>query len=105
MKLAIFIFSIFIWSCHSDPKSGHIVWDSVAVASLPNTSPSTDTVAILSDVRPADTSGCKQTIDSLRTALFLEKFKVTKVRKYLKICIHNPSQDKFLKGWIKRAIQ
>lgn len=102
MKLAIFIFSIFIWSCHSDPKSGHIVWDSVAVASLPNTSASTDTVATLSDVRPA---ACQDTIDSLRTALFIEKFKVTKVRKYLKICVHNPSQDKFLKGWIKRAIQ
>lgn len=100
MKLILFIVSIFLLSCHSDPKSGHIVWDSVAVAHLPS-----DTIATLVDVRPADTTGCKQTIDSLRTALFLANFKVTKVRKYLKICLHDPSQDKFLKGWIKRAIQ
>jgi hypothetical protein len=101
MKLKILIFSIFVLSCHGPAQQPiKSVWDSSNV--IHETS---DTVATLADVRSIDTSGCKHTIDSLKTALFLSEFKVTKVRKYLNICLHNPSQDKFLKGWIKRAIQ
>ena len=43
--------------------------------------------------------------DSLKTQLFLANYKVEKVRFYLKICLRKPSQDKFLKGWINRAIK
>jgi hypothetical protein len=44
-------------------------------------------------------------IDSLTSKLFVSNYKLERVRYYLKICLRNPSQDKFLKGWIKRAIQ
>lgn len=47
----------------------------------------------------------KRERDSLKTELFLAQFTVTRVRYYLDICLRNPTQDKFLKGWIKRAIQ
>lgn len=45
--------------------------------------------------------------DSLKTQVFLAKYKVVKVRKYLNICLNDKtnSQDKYLKGWIKRAIE
>lgn len=43
--------------------------------------------------------------DSCKTKLFLSNYRVERVRYYLNIAIKNPSQDKFLKGWIKRAIQ
>lgn len=46
----------------------------------------------------------KLKIDSLKTVLFLSNIKVEKVRFYLNICLKRPSQDKFLKGWIKRAL-
>lgn len=42
--------------------------------------------------------------DSLKTAIFLANYKIEKVRFYLNICLKKPSQDKFLKGWIRRAI-
>lgn len=42
--------------------------------------------------------------DSLKADLFLSNFKVEKVRYYLNICLKNKTQDKFLKGWIRRAI-
>lgn len=56
-------------------------------------------------VDTSEYSALRRENDSLRTALFQAQFKVNKVRYYLKICLKNPSQDKFLKGWIKRAIQ
>jgi hypothetical protein len=43
--------------------------------------------------------------DSVNTALFKASYKVERVRYYLNICLRNPSQDKFLKGWIRRAIE
>lgn len=47
----------------------------------------------------------KKTLDSLTDQLYAAKYKIERVRFYLNICLRNPSQDKFLKGWIKRAIQ
>ncbi len=47
----------------------------------------------------------KQQYDSLKTALFLANYKLTRVNYYLNICLKRPSQTKFLAGWIKRAIQ
>jgi hypothetical protein len=47
----------------------------------------------------------KKTLDSLTDELYSVKYKVERVRYYLNICLRKPSQDRFLKGWIKRAIQ
>lgn len=44
-------------------------------------------------------------VDSLKTALFIEKYKVERVKYYLRIVDNNSSQEKYLKGWIKRAIK
>lgn len=44
-------------------------------------------------------------IDSIRNMLHLYKFKIERVKYYLNICLKNPNQDKFLKGWIRRAVQ
>lgn len=44
-------------------------------------------------------------LDSIGTELILAQFKIERVRKYYNICKANPTQDKFLKGWIGRAIQ
>ena len=46
-----------------------------------------------------------KTIDSLKTALFLAKYKIEKVRFYVNIVNRNPSQIKYLKGWCIRAIE
>lgn len=43
--------------------------------------------------------------DSLKTALFNAKFRIEKVRYYVNIVNRNPSQIKYLKGWIIRAIK
>jgi hypothetical protein len=42
--------------------------------------------------------------DSLKTELLLAQYKLNRVSFYLNICLKKPSQDKFLKGWIRRAI-
>ncbi len=41
--------------------------------------------------------------DSLHKQLFLANFKTINIIGYCNICIKNPSQIKFLKGWINRA--
>lgn len=43
--------------------------------------------------------------DSLKNELFVARYKIGRVRYYLNICLKNPSQDKFLKGWVRRAIE
>jgi hypothetical protein len=43
--------------------------------------------------------------DSIANQLFLARYKLERVKYYLNICLRNPSQDKFLKGWIRRAIE
>ena len=90
-----------------------------APAPAPVTFPSAE-VKVISD------SSYVATIDSLRIALadckhtseinygklrdtkdtlMLYKAQAANVRKYLNICLKNPTQDKFLKGWVKRAIE
>jgi hypothetical protein len=64
--------------------------------------------ALLSaDIDPHDTiiKFDDKLYDSLRNALYLANFRIERVRFYLNICLKNSSQDKFLKGWIGRAIK
>jgi len=42
--------------------------------------------------------------DSISTQLFLANYKIEKVKYYLKICNKTPSNNKFLKGWVTRAV-
>lgn len=42
--------------------------------------------------------------DSLKTNLFLVSFKIEKVKYYLSICKKNPINNKYLKGWVTRAV-
>lgn len=43
--------------------------------------------------------------DSLKTALFISLYKINRVKYYLAIVNHKPSQAKFLRGWIIRAVK
>lgn len=47
----------------------------------------------------------QKTIDSLKTALNISKFKIQKVKYYLAIVDKRPSQIKYLKGWVRRAVK
>lgn len=48
--------------------------------------------------------GCKKLNDSLQSDLILSNFRLQKIRYYVNICMRKPSQDKFLKGWVRRAL-
>ncbi|CAB4126476.1 hypothetical protein UFOVP74_30 [uncultured Caudovirales phage] len=43
--------------------------------------------------------------DTLQHKLYMSNMKVEKCRRYVKICMKNRSQDKFLLGWIRRAVE
>ena len=44
-------------------------------------------------------------IDSLKNQLFLSNFKIEKVKYYIKICQTKPTNNKFFKGWVIRAVK
>jgi hypothetical protein len=66
-----------------------------------------DTVPITSECDAVifENSLLRKRIDSLNTALFISGYKVERVRYYLKIVNRKPSQLKFFKGWITRAVK
>lgn len=43
--------------------------------------------------------------DTLAKRLLYSRLVISNVRYYVNICNRNPSQDKFLRGWINRAIK
>lgn len=43
--------------------------------------------------------------DTLGRRLLHARLVISNVRYYLNLAIKNPTQDKFLKGWIRRALQ
>lgn len=43
-------------------------------------------------------------IKVLREQLFINRYKVERVKYYLNICNRNPKQSKYLKGWVRRAV-
>lgn len=95
MKCLVILFSIILMACANN-------------AATVKTDTTGYVVMATTGTLRADTSGnasLRRENDSLRTVLFQAQFKVNKVRYYLKICLRNPTQDKYLKGWIKRAIQ
>jgi len=47
----------------------------------------------------------RKQIDSISKKLFIANYKIERVKYYLSICLRNPKQDKFLKGWVKRAVE
>lgn len=36
---------------------------------------------------------------------FIDLYRYERVKKYYRICVNNPTQWKFIKGWLKRAIE
>lgn len=43
-------------------------------------------------------------ISKLKDSLFSVRFKIAKIKYYVKICNKNPKNNVFLKGWINRTI-
>lgn len=64
-----------------------------------------DSLAILLGKANNQLAAYKHQTDSLKTQLFLANYRVEQVKVYIKICNRKPSQIKFLKGWITRAVQ
>lgn len=110
MKKILFILTIILASCTTECKSDKIVgFPGVSNCGTKNC----DSLQLLLNacrtVLPkADTIRIsvvdKHLVDSLKTELFIYKYKIERVRYHLNICLKNKSQDVFLKGWINRDI-
>jgi hypothetical protein len=92
------IIAILLFSCQSKPA---IVPPPIVIH---DTVPP---VNIIHDTLPAQVIivDNRKTIDSLKTALMVAKYKIERVKYYVRIVDRNASQIKFLKGWINRAVQ
>lgn len=54
---------------------------------------------------PCDSSFYKAKADSLRVELLIAEYRIERVKYYLAIVDRNPSQLKFLRSWIRRAVE
>jgi len=63
-------------------------------------------VPIISAVRVDGIMGSEtlQAIDTVRSIRLQDTFRVATCRHYLELVLKKPSQEKYLKGWIKRAL-
>jgi hypothetical protein len=75
-----------------------IVWDTIYIET-------TDTVYLPFDSVEYQLSLAIRQRDSISNLLFIDRYKLEKIRFYLGITLRDRSQDKFLKGWIKRALE
>lgn len=81
-------------SCHPKVETRVVVKDSIVYKLAP-----------VSDSLLRECIALNKKVDSLKTELFLSEFKAERMQYYIGIVEHDPSQLKFLKGWINRAIQ
>lgn len=119
MKLILVLFAFIACNTASKPSDNKSVGQAVDTAAIANTFlpggqiPATNPVIVHDTVFvPTKSTASAKQVDSLKAViktlnskLFLANYKVERVRYYLKIAIKNPSQTKFLKSWIGRAIQ
>ena len=108
MKKLLILLIVFA-SCNQNNNQGHIVDPSagdVLMMSPMELMASNDSLYIdtINALRVSKDS-CRKVIYNLNDSITLKNIQINDVKKYLKICIKNPSQDKFLKGWIARAVQ
>lgn len=113
MKKLIFLFStIFFLNCNAQQQgvivnAGPFIMDTSSIVSF-----------LIVDGNKVDSKAgfynfdkdslileMQRRIDSLKTQLFLAKYKIEKVKYYLAIVARKPSQSKYLRGWMIRAIK
>jgi hypothetical protein len=103
MRYLILLFALALASCKPQqpktalPDTPLIVRDTVLLRDTVKLPGKTDTLYVKD---PA----IERRLDSISRALFVANYKLQRVRYYVRICQRNPSQDKFLKGWVIRAI-
>lgn len=57
------------------------------------------------NVRDMQLQACRDSLRAAKSALFLSNYKVEKVKYYIKICQTKPTNNKFFKGWVIRAVK
>jgi hypothetical protein len=107
MKLLIIVLFWFAASCNNTahnvaPVNADTLQPVIDHSEIPKADTVLIEVPVLADCK---NDSLKKVADSLRTKLFLAKYKIERVKYYLRICNRNPSQTKFLRSWIDRAIQ
>jgi hypothetical protein len=99
MKITlIFLLSAFLFNCGSNSVSTNNAPQAIYLhdtAFIP--SPACDSLNIKVKKLYAQN-------DSLKAKLFSSNYKIEKVKFYLGIISRNPSQKKFLLGWVRRAV-
>lgn len=64
-----------------------------------------DSVIIENTKLSAQNIELRNDLYSVKTKLFNSNYRLLRIKEYIRICMRNPSQDKFLKGWVRRVIE
>jgi len=109
MKNLAMLLIIFLVSC--TPKSNitnavirdTIVRDSIVLC-FPDTIIKTDTIRMSNDIFEKKYDSLLFVVKKKNDSLFIERYKIERIRYYNKIVQKNKTQLKFLSGWINRVI-
>lgn len=107
MKYILFFLAVLSFSCkqpvkHIQDQEPLIIHDTILVSPDAIEVPDSNDIYISNDEL---ISVLNKTIDSLRTKLTVANYKLENIRHYLAIVTKNKSQEKFLKGWIRRVVE
>ena len=109
MRRLLFLFFLSILFSCSQPKSepvvGHRVDTLCVVVIEQSGQKKIDSLLIKIDRLQFQSDSIENYADSLIQKMFLAEYKLSKVDYYLKLCLVDNTQTKFLKGWIRRALQ
>ena len=94
MKKYFLILSIFFIACASNSTPIITKADTTFISYK-------DTIPI----NKHNTDSLQKVIDTLASRLLHAKLVIRNVKHYVDICKRNPSQSKFLLGWVSRAIE
>ncbi len=96
------ILVVLFFSCRNPLRPGpdYVKSDTIRMA----TQSPRDTI-LIHDTVEVQCDSLENVIRDLNTELFINRFKVERVKYYLNICKRRPTQRKFLMSWIDRSIQ
>jgi len=110
-KIGIMIFLFALLSCNSKtkdvelkPTSANVIVTNTHDSLLMVQDSLVNKISFLVDSIKGENLKLKKQNDSLKSKIFLYKFTISRVRYRIRIVDKNPSQIKYLKGWIRRIV-
>lgn len=104
MRKLFFIIPLIIFFTNCSPKNDCSQIEQKYAAQIDSIKLKNDGLLQIISIVENKNKELEKNIYVLNDSITYKNIQINDVKKYLKICIKDPSQNKFLLGWIKRAV-